>query len=66
MCKPPKFKQNFQEYFKEHRDNVPIQNLRECFATAEDMEEYFREQDQALTNRRDHMRTTWARPNQEF
>lgn len=63
---PPIFRQNFQAFYNEHQDHIPVQSLRKRFATAEDMETYFREKDQALTHRIAEMRTTWTRKNQYF
>lgn len=63
---PPRFRPNFQEYFNEQCDHMPIQNLREHFATIKYMEAYFKKQDQALAHKRDQMRITQVRQNQSF
>lgn len=57
---------SYQAFYNEHKDHMPIQNLRVWFSTAEAMEIYFTEQDQSLRNRMDEIKTTRSWKNQEF
>lgn len=49
----PRFGPSYQDFNDEHNDHMQVQNLRERFPTAEAMETHFREQYQALENRRE-------------
>lgn len=45
---------------------MPAQSLKIRFATPEEMENYFTNQDQEQVRRRDHMWAEWTRQNNNF
>lgn len=63
---PPRFAPMFRDFYEQQDDHMPTQSLRVCFALAEEMENYFTNQDQEQARRRDHMRAKWTMQNNEF
>lgn len=63
---PPRFTPAFRDFYNQQEDHMSVQCLRGRFASAEEMDNYFFNQDQEKAIRRDHMRTEWTRKNNDF
>lgn len=53
---PPRFTPVFRYFYNQQEDHKHAQSLRSRFASAEEMDNYFRNQDQEQERRREHMR----------
>lgn len=53
---PPRFTQVFKDFYNQQEDHMPAQSLRACFVNAEEMKNYFENQDQEQARRKKHMR----------
>lgn len=51
---PPRFSPVFIDFYNQQKDHMPAQSLRVRFATAEEIENYFTNQDQEQVMRREH------------
>ena len=67
-AEPPRSTSMFKDFYNQQEYHMPAQILRVRFASAEEMENYFTNQDQEQEQerRRNHMRIEWTRQNNEF
>ena len=55
-AEPHRFSPVFIDFYNKKEDHMSAQSLRACFATTEEMENYFINQDQEKARRRECMR----------
>lgn len=65
-AEPPRFTLVLRDFYSQQEYHIHAQSLRACVASAEEMENYFINQDEEQARRREHMRAEWTRQNNDF
>lgn len=66
FAEPLRFAPVFKDFYNQQEDIMHVQSLIERFASAKEMENHFRNQDQKQWRRRYHMREEWTWQNNDF